>query len=75
MMFASVKYKTSDTPTFSEKSYTYKTDLPLRLGDRVITPTPKNILQEAIVVGVNMPEPPFPCKSIVEYAPGVESDG
>lgn len=69
-MYISVKYKTSDTPTFSERSYTYKTELPAKLGDHVIAPTPKNLLQEALVVGVNMPEPPFDCKSIVEFAPG-----
>ena len=72
-MFTSVKY--IDQFTFSTKSYTYHTELPVKLGDHVIAPTPKNQLQEAIVVGVNLPEPPFKCKSIVEYAAKEDSNG
>lgn len=73
-MFTSVKYKQDDT-TYSAKSYTYKTNLALKLGDHVIAPTQRNQLQEAIVVGVNMPEPPFKCKSIVEYAVKEDTNG
>lgn len=72
-MFASVKY--IDQFTFSTKSYTYHTELPVKLGDHVIAPTPKNQLQEAIVVGVNLPEPPFKCKSIVEFAAKENANG
>lgn len=72
-MFTSVKY--IDQFTFSTKSYTYHTELPVKLGDHVIAPTPKNQLQEAIVVGVNLPEPPFKCKSIVEYAVKEDTNG
>lgn len=72
-MFTSVKY--IDQFTFSTKSYTYHTELPVKLGDHVIAPTPKNQLQEAIVVGVNLPEPPFKCKSIVEYAAKENANG
>lgn len=72
-MYTSVKY--IDQFTFSTKSYTYHTELPVKLGDHVIAPTPKNQLQEAIVVGVNLPEPPFKCKSIVEYAVKEDTNG
>lgn len=72
-MYTSVKY--IDQFTFSTKSYTYHTELPVKLGDHVIAPTPKNQLQEAIVVGVNLPEPPFKCKSIVEYAAKENANG
>lgn len=72
-MFTSVKY--IDQFTFSTKSYTYHTELPVKLGDHVIAPTPKNQLQEAIVVGVNLPEPPFRCKSIVEFAAKENANG
>lgn len=72
-MFTSVKY--IDQFTFSTKSYTYHTELPVKLGDHVIAPTPKNQLQEAIVVGVNLPEPPFKCKSIVEFAAKENDNG
>lgn len=73
-MFTSVKYKQDDS-NYSVKSYTYRTELPVKLGDHVIAPTPKNQLQEAIVVGVNLPEPPFKCKSIVEYAAKENANG
>jgi hypothetical protein len=73
-MYASVKYKQDDS-NYSAKSYTYHTDLPVKLGDHVIAPTPKNQLQEAIVVGVNLPEPPFKCKSIVEFAAKENANG
>lgn len=73
-MYTSVKYKQDDSH-FSERSYTYHTELSLKLGDHVIAPTPKNQLQEAIVVGVNLPEPPFKCKSIVEYATKEDANG
>lgn len=72
-MYTSVKY--IDQFTFSTKSYTYHTELPVKLGDHVIAPTPKNPLQEAIVVGVNLPEPPFRCKSIVEFAAKENANG
>lgn len=72
-MYTSVKY--IDQFTFSTKSYTYHTELPVKLGDHVIAPTPKNQLQEAIVVGVNLPEPPFKCKSIVEFAAKENANG
>ena len=72
-MYISVKYKVADHQ-YGEKSYTYTTNLDVKLGDKVVAPTPKNALQEALVVGVNMPEPPFKCKSIVEFAPEVSAD-
>ena len=73
-MFTSVKYKQDDS-NYSVKSYTYHTELPVKLGDHVIAPTQKSQLQEAIVVGVNLPEPPFKCKSIVEYAVKEDTNG
>ena len=72
-MYASVKY--IDGTTVGTRSYTYKTNLALKLGDHVIAPTQRNQLQEAVVVGVNMPEPSFECKSIVEYAAKENADG
>lgn len=73
MMFVSVKYKVAEHQ-YGEKSYTYQTELPLKLGDKVVANTPKNPMQEALVVGVNMPEPPFKCKAITEYVPEVSAD-
>lgn len=72
-MYINVKYKVDDHH-YSDKSYTYHTELPAKLGDKVVAPTPKNPMQEALVVGVNMPEPPFKCKSIVEFVPEVSAD-
>ena len=64
MTFVSVKYKQDER--WSDKSYTYCANLDLHLGERVNAPTVKNPKQEALVVGVNMPEPPFKCREITE---------
>lgn len=64
-MYVSVKYRQSDN-AWGYKSYTYQTDLPLKVGERVVAPTYNNPEQEAIVCGVRMPEPPFECKAITQ---------
>lgn len=66
--FVEVKYTASDGVT-TGKTYTYKTKLNLRLGQKVICPTYKNPRETAVVVAVNCPEPGFRCKEIVEVMP------
>ena len=66
--FVEVKYTTNDGVTGS-KTYTYKTRLDLRLGQKVYAPTYKNPRQVATVTAVNCPEPSFKCKEIVEVMP------
>lgn len=66
--YVEVKYAASDGVT-TGKTYTYKTKLDLRLGQKVYAPTYKSDRSEAVVVAVNCPEPPFKCKEIVEVMP------
>ncbi len=49
------------------RAYTYDTQLPLKVGDKVIAPTAKNPEQRAIVAEVDVPTPPFVCKVIEKY--------
>ena len=63
--FVEVKYTASNGVT-GGKTYTYKTRLDLRLGQKVICPTYKNPRETAVVVAVNCPEPGFKCKEITE---------
>lgn len=66
--YVEVKYTASDGVT-TGKTYTYKTKLNLRLGQKVYAPTYKSDRSEAVVVSVNCPEPSFKCKEIVEVMP------
>lgn len=62
-MFASVKFRESDTRT-----YTYACALPVKIGDRVTVDT-KDGQKVVIVAAVEQDKPPFPCKSITGFAP------
>lgn len=66
--FVEVKYTASDGVA-TGKTYTYKTKLNLRLGQKVICPTYRNPRQVATVTAVNCPEPSFACKEIKEVMP------
>ena len=66
--YVEVKYTASDGVT-TGKTYTYKTKLDLRLGQKVYAPTYKSDRSEAVVVAVNCPDPGFRCKEIVEVMP------
>ena len=66
--YVEVKYTASDGVT-TGKTYTYKTKLNLRLGQKVYAPTYKSDRSEAVVVSVNCPEPGFKCKEITEVMP------
>lgn len=66
--YVEVKYTTSDGVT-GGRSYTYKTRLDLRLGQKVYAPTYRSDRSEAVVVAVNCPEPPFRCKEITVVMP------
>ena len=63
-----------DSNGVSKKSYTYRTMLDLRLGQKVICPTYRNPRQVATVTAVNCPEPGFRCKEIVEVMPETEGE-
>lgn len=63
-MYVAVKYEQDGK--WSNKEYTYKTDLNLCEGVAVIAPTAKNPKQLAIISRINLPEPTFKCKEITE---------
>lgn len=71
--FYEVKYLNSDGVR-NDKTYTYRSELDLRLGQKVICPTYKNPRETAVVVAVNCPEPGFRCKEIVEVMTEDEAD-
>lgn len=66
-MFVSIKYWRDECHGYTGSPYTYETHLPLKYGDRVITPTVKAADQRGIVVAVDVPSPKFPCREITEY--------
>lgn len=66
-MFVSIKYYKSAANVYSGGEYTYETDMPLQVGDKVITPTAKELRQRGIVTKTNVPQPAFACKRITEY--------
>lgn len=59
----------NDNNGVTNRAYTYKTRLDLRLGQKVYAPTYKNPRQVATVTAVNCPEPGFRCKEITEVMP------
>lgn len=64
-MYISVKYEAGDG--WSARSYTYECAIPdVMLGDIVSAPTSGNPAAKALVCGVNMPKPSFPCKVIAD---------
>lgn len=66
--YVEVKYTTSDGVT-GGRTYTYKTRMDLRLGQKVFAPTYRSDRSEAVVVAVNCQEPGFKCREIVEVMP------
>lgn len=64
-MYVSVFYREDASEGYrAGRAYTYETDLPLKPLDKVIAPTAKNPEQRAMVVDIDLPEPPFPCKKV-----------
>lgn len=66
--YVEVQYRQGENE-WSQRKYTYYSALDLRLGQKVYAPTVKNPRQEARVFAVNVPEPGFVCKEIVEVMP------
>lgn len=56
MQIVKVQYYKGEINGYMGREYTYRTDLPLKEGDRVIAPTAKDPVQRAIVTQVNLPE-------------------
>lgn len=67
-MFVGIAYYDEKISGYkADRAYTYQTDMALKVGDKVIAPTAKTPEQRGMVVSVQLPEPPFVCKSIVSY--------
>lgn len=54
-MIVKVSYYKPEYKAYSARGYTYRTELPLKVGDKVIAPT-VNGEQKALVTAVNLPE-------------------
>lgn len=72
-MFISVAYRAAHLDrdgekAFSPRTYTYKTELSLNVGDMVVAPT-KYGEQPAVVRAINQPEPTFECKEVTIRLP------
>lgn len=67
--FSFVEVIYDDSNGVTNRPYTYRTRLDLRLGQKVYAPTYRNPRQVATVTAVNCPEPSFACKEIKEVMP------
>lgn len=67
--FSFVEVVYDDSNGVTNRPYTYKTRLDLRLGQKVFAPTYKSPTQRATVTAVNCPEPGFKCRDITEVVP------
>ena len=77
-MFVGVKFYRESAQGYVGRAYSYETDLPLKVGDRVIVPAGEG-KNRAIVAEVNVPQESinpayFPLKRITEYEEP-EADG
>jgi hypothetical protein len=67
-MFIKVQYyKAFDL--YAGRLYTYKTELAVEPGDKVIAPTYNEPKQKAVVREIDVPEPEFVCREIMEFDP------
>lgn len=64
-MYVGIKYYKGGF--YAGREYTYETALPLKVGDKVITPTVNDEGQRGIVTSINLPKPNFPCRLIDTY--------
>lgn len=67
-MFIKVQYyKAFDL--YAGRLYTYKTELAVEPGDKVIAPTYNEPRQKAVVREINVEKPVFDCREITEFDP------
>ena len=71
IMYVNVQYEKSKGIYAGEK-YTYRTNLDLKPGDKVIAPTRMNERQKGVVKEIGLIPPSYPCKDITEYDPEAE---
>lgn len=74
-MICKIIYYDPAANAYSSRRYTYKTDLPLKVNDKVIAPTSKGERNRALVMEVNLPDTVIDMQwadrvlSITEYDP------
>lgn len=79
-MFVKVKFFRRSAMGYVGSEYTYETDLPLKMMDKVSVPAGAGGKNRAIVTAVNVPEGDinpayFPLKRITEYDKEAAGDG
>lgn len=79
-MYVKVKFFRRSAMGYVGSEYTYETDLPLKVMDKVSVPAGIGGKNRAIVTEVNVPESDidpayFPLKRITEYDEEVTEDG
>lgn len=79
-MYVKVKFFRRSAMGYVGSEYTYETDLPLKVMDKVVVPAGAGGKNRAIVTAVNVPESDinpeyFPLKRITEYDEEVAEDG
>lgn len=70
-MYVNVQYEKSKG-IYAGGKYTYRTNLDLKPGDKVIAPTCMNERQKGVVKEIGLIPPSYPCKDITEYDPEAE---
>lgn len=66
MNYVSIKYFQTALDAYAGRAYTYATELPLNVGDKVLCPTVNAEDNKAIVVAVGLEKPIFDCKVITK---------
>lgn len=79
-MYVKVKFFRKSAMGYVGREYTYETDLPLHVMDKVVVPAGAGGKNRAIVTAVDVPEIDinpayFPLKRITEYDEEVTEDG
>ncbi len=72
-MYVAVQYEKAPG-IYAGATYSYRTTLDLKPGDKVIAPTKMNERQKAVVKKIGIDPPPFPCKDINEYDPDADPE-
>lgn len=69
-MFVNCLFYKDEAQGYSGRAYTYRTELPLKVGDKVLLPVRGDEPKRGMVVMVHLNEPKFPCSEITEMDAG-----
>lgn len=68
-------WKDEPVNDYCGRTYVYHTDLPLKIGDKVMLPVRNESPKRGMVAQTDMPTPPFECREVTEYYREGEADG